>query len=85
MCDTWENEGGSMAEWNTYHIVRSESYDWIGIYRGRQLLFEGHSITPEDLLKLLELDYTHEVWDGAKFDEYGGRCPSVKLDDLTIS
>ena len=58
-----------------YHIIRSEDYDWIGLYHDGVLLHEGHSIQEEDLLKVLGIDATHQVADQAQFEEWGGRCP----------
>lgn len=57
------------------HIIRSEDYDWIGLYRDGKLLHEGHSIQEEDLLKILGLEYGHTVADEAQFNEWGGGCP----------
>jgi hypothetical protein len=65
------------------HIIRSEDYDWIGLYddEGR-LLHEGHSIQEEDLLTLLGRVYGHTVWSQEQFEENGGRCPSHLPDDI---
>jgi hypothetical protein len=57
------------------HIIRSEDYDWIGLYRDGILLHEGHSIQEEDMLSILGLDYEHQVWTQEQFDEHGCRCP----------
>lgn len=56
-------------------IVRSEDYDWIGLYRNGKLLHEGHSIQEEELVTLLGFEYDHKVWSQEKFQEHGGRCP----------
>jgi hypothetical protein len=57
------------------HIIRSEDYDWIGLYVNDRLVHEGHSIQEEDLVKLLGFEYTHQVWTQEQFDVFGGRCP----------
>jgi hypothetical protein len=59
------------------HIIRSEDYDWIGLYNDEgHLLHEGHSIQEEDMLTLLGKVYGHTVWTQEQFEEYGGRCPA---------
>lgn len=60
---------------NGYHIIRSEDYDWIGLYKDGKLLTEGHSIQEEDLVNLLVGSHTHAVWSQEQFEEHGGRCP----------
>lgn len=59
----------------TLHIIRSEDYDWIALYRDGKRLYQGHSIQEEDLLKMLGFDCGHTVAGEAQFDEWGGRCP----------
>lgn len=55
-----------------YHIIRSEDYDWIALYRDGECILQGHSIQEEELLDLLGIEYTHEVRDLAST----GRAPS---------
>jgi len=58
-----------------YHIIRSEDYDWIALYKDGVCLDQGHSIQEEDMLKLLGLEYTHQVEGEAQFNEWGGWAP----------
>lgn len=64
----------------TLHIIRSEDYDWIGLYRDGKLLYEGHSIQEEDLVKLLGFECEHMVASNDQFEEWGGRCPDSHPD-----
>lgn len=56
-------------------IIRSEDYDWIGLYKDGKLLYEGHSIQEEDMIGLLGFQHDHHVWTAETFEEHGGRCP----------
>ena len=64
------------------HIIRSEDYDWIGLYRDGELLHEGHSIQEEDLVKLLGFEAGHSVKDQEWFEQQGGRCPNTLPEDV---
>lgn len=46
-----------------YHVVRSMDYDWIELWRDGVLLHQGHSIQEEELLRLLDIEFTHEEKD----------------------
>ena len=59
----------------SYHIIRSEDYDWVALYRDGQCLHQGHSIQEEDMLELLGISVTHQVASEAQFDEWGGMAP----------
>lgn len=48
---------------SVYHIIRSEDYDWIALYRDGKCVHQGHSIQEEELLDLLGIEHTHEVRD----------------------
>lgn len=61
----------------SYHIIRSEDYDWIALYHDGVLLHQGHSIQEEDMLELLGIDATHEVASAEQFEEWGGLAPQV--------
>jgi hypothetical protein len=60
----------------SYHILRSEDYDWIALYQEGKLLEQGHSIQEERLMELLGLETTHEVASQEQFDEWGGHAPT---------
>ncbi len=54
-------------------ILTADSGDWIGVYKGDALVYEGHSIDPRELLERIEvihdfrrMDFEAEGWD---------RCP----------
>lgn len=59
-----------------FHIIRSEDYDWIALYKDGKLLTQGHSIQEEDLLRTLGLDFSHEVASEEQFNEWGGHAPN---------
>jgi hypothetical protein len=59
-------------------LVESTSGDWIGVYKGGQLVFQDHMIEPQRLLKLAGVSFEYarvEVPDGRYFPE--------SLSDLT--
>jgi hypothetical protein len=64
------------------HIIRSEDYDWIGLYKDGALVHQGHSIQEEDMLTLLGFVYGHTEWTQEQFEENGGRCPHMLPDDI---
>jgi hypothetical protein len=52
--------------------------DWIAIYKDDELVYENHSIYPQDLLNILDIDYTsREILDW----NYDDALPQ-KLEDL---
>lgn len=57
------------------HIIRSEDYDWIALYRDGKMLHQGHSIQEEDMLNLLGFEAGHTVATDDQLDEWGGECP----------
>jgi hypothetical protein len=60
-----------------YHVLRSVDYDWIALYHDGILLTQGHSIQEEELLRVLGLEFTHEVRDLAN---EGGQAPDLQAD-----
>ncbi len=60
-----------------YHIIRSEDYDWIALYKDGKCLHQGHSIQEEDMLKLLGIEATHEVASDEQFNKWGNMAPEV--------
>lgn len=60
----------------SYDIVRSEDYDWIALYHDGILLHQGHSIQEEDLLRILGIDFGHQVLPLAEM----GECPHYLRD-----
>jgi len=60
------------------HVIRSEDYDWIAVYRDGKLLDQNHSIQEEDLLRLLGIEYTHEVATAEHFEAWGGQAPEER-------
>jgi len=55
-------------------LFYSGSYDWVGLYRNGELVYEGHELEPETLLS--KLGYEYEKREGSDtLEEYGGRCP----------
>ena len=55
-------------------ILKSNSWDWIGLYRDDKLIWEGHSLTPETLLSLLKLDFVVKLAPENWLEDLGN-CP----------
>lgn len=54
------------------HLMHDEDGNWEGVYVDGQLRYEGHDVTPQQLLKALELSFTEEYRILSD-----GRCPPV--------
>lgn len=48
---------------NRLHLVYNDEGDWAGIYLDGSLVYEGHNLTPEQVLDTLGISYgrTHDV------------------------
>lgn len=54
-------------------ILASDEGDWLGIYFNGKLVYEGHSISPVELLEQIEVDHDYQSLD---FNEKNwSRCP----------
>jgi hypothetical protein len=60
---------------STYHVIRSEDYDWIALYKDGKCLTQGHSIQEEELLRVLGIEFTHQVASDDQFMAWGGQAP----------
>lgn len=62
-----------------FHILKSESGDWEGIYLDGQLLVENHSVDAQDLLDALQekslCEVTSEEKDEQFFEDNDYTCP----------
>jgi hypothetical protein len=56
------------------NIVDAE--DWAGLYIDGNLIYEGHSLSAEDVLHFLQIPYDQRWVDG-DLEEFGNRLPKT--------
>jgi hypothetical protein len=64
-------------------FLRSGGGDWVGLYVDGKLITEGHSISEEEMVRLLLPKADIKTLYGSEdLEEYGNHCPSEWTEDL---
>lgn len=57
--------------------------DWVGVYKGGQLAYEGHSVADDELLRIADVQYESRWIDNADEELFWGGMPK-NLEDVDI-